>query len=272
MGLLAERIGEPIIKAKPIDTVVRNRPAVEWIYETPSHQFAVEHTRIESFPNQIADGKRFVHLLRPLETKLVGQVPGAFLLIVDVGAATARAADRTEVRTVLAQWILAHAEALDPEEQTGPDGNCDITATPPGVPFEVALHRDCDYGSRLFIMQGLVDDVRGLRRKRIAEALARKCPKLQTAHNDGCVSVLILESASNVANQKKLADVVTALKQEGVLEGAQVGIAQSYLSFRNRALHAKWNEVNRPEVASVLGFTEALLVKHFSRPDTSLTL
>ena len=65
-------------------------------------------------------------------------------------------------------------------------------------------------------------------------------------------------------HHEKLADVVTALKERDVLQGSQVGIAQSYLSFRNRALHAKWAEVDRPEVASVLGFTEALLVKHFS--------
>ena len=63
---------------------------------------------------------------------------------------------------------------------------------------------------------------------------------------------------------EKLSDVVTALKEQNVLQGSQVGIAQSYLSFRNRALHAKWSEVDRPEVASVLGFTEALLVKYFS--------
>jgi uncharacterized protein YutE (UPF0331/DUF86 family) len=73
-----------------------------------------------------------------------------------------------------------------------------------------------------------------------------------------------LAASVGLPHHEKLADVVTALKEEDVLQGSQVGIAQSYLSFRNRALHAKWAEVDRPEVASVLGFTEALLVKHFS--------
>lgn len=73
-----------------------------------------------------------------------------------------------------------------------------------------------------------------------------------------------LAASAGLPHQEKLADVVTALKEKDVLQGAQVGIAQSYLSFRNRALHAKWTEVDRPEVASILGFTEALLVKHFS--------
>lgn len=63
---------------------------------------------------------------------------------------------------------------------------------------------------------------------------------------------------------EKLADVLTALKEAGVFQGAEVGIAQSYLSFRNRALHAKWSEVDRPGIESVLGFTEQIIVKHFT--------
>lgn len=192
--VLVDRIGESIIKAEPIDTIVRDRPAVEWIYETTSTRFAVEHTRIESFPNQIAEGKRFAQLLEPLETELAGLLPGTFFLIVDVGAARVVAAQHVEVRRALAEWILANGGALDAEESTGPHGNCDITSTPPGVPFEVTLHRDCDYNCRLFIMQRLAGDRQVQRRERIAEALGRKCPKLLAAHNDGCVSVLILES------------------------------------------------------------------------------
>ncbi len=210
--LLAERTGEPIIKAEPVDTVVRNRPAVEWIYETPSYRFAVEHTRIESFPNQIADGKQFSQLLGPLETELAGQLPGAFFLVVDVGAAWAPSAIHAGVRKALAKWILANAGELDPEEKTGPSGKCDITATPPGVPFKVTLHRDCDYESRLFIIQGLLGDLQNLRRERIAEALARKCPKLQAARNDGCVSVLILESNDvALANRSVVAEATVAV-------------------------------------------------------------
>jgi hypothetical protein len=37
---------------------------------------------------------------------------------------------------------------------------------------------------------------------------------------------------------EKLADVLTALKSSGFLQGPQVGIAQSYLTFRNQAMHA----------------------------------
>jgi hypothetical protein len=61
-----------------------------------------------------------------------------------------------------------------------------------------------------------------------------------------------------------LSDVINALKNKGVLQSPQLGIAQGYLNFRNRALHANWEQIERPAVASVLAFVEELLVKHFS--------
>ena len=67
-----------------------------------------------------------------------------------------------------------------------------------------------------------------------------------------------------IDHQEKLADVMTALKDVGVLQGAEVGIAQSYLSFRNRSLHARWNEVDRPAIESVLAFTEQVILKHLT--------
>lgn len=194
MNLVAHRRGETIASEQPVDAVVRDKPAVEWFFETRSAKFAVEHTRIESFSNQIEEGKLFAKLLGPLEAELKGKVPGAFFLIVDVGAAKAPSAQHDEIRRGLADWIRAKGAGLDAEEQSGPDGNCDLTDTPPGVPFQVTLHRDADYDSRLFIMQSLSGDRESLQRDRIRTALARKCPKLLEASNNGRDSILILES------------------------------------------------------------------------------
>jgi len=63
---------------------------------------------------------------------------------------------------------------------------------------------------------------------------------------------------------EKLADVIIALKAGGILKGPQVGIAQSYLNFRNKALHADWKDIDRSAVRSVLAFVEELLLKHFA--------
>ena len=208
---LAERRFERIVKIEEVDAVVRDRPAAERIYHTPTTRFAVEHTRIESFPNQIAEGKRFAQLLEPLEAELNGKLPGAYFFIVDVGAARARPADQEQVRAALAAWILAHAGALDPEERTGPTGNCDISTTPAGVPFQVTLHRDCDYGSQLFVMQGLHGNRQQERRDSVRRSLANKCPKLHAARGAGCESVLVLESDDiSLANRVVVAESVVA--------------------------------------------------------------
>ena len=55
-----------------------------------------------------------------------------------------------------------------------------------------------------------------------------------------------------VPDVEKLADVITELKKRTLLQGPQIGIAQSYSNFRNQALHAKWNEIDRAAVHSVL--------------------
>jgi hypothetical protein len=71
-----------------------------------------------------------------------------------------------------------------------------------------------------------------------------------------------LTEVNGIPHHEKLADVHTALKDVGVLQGAEVGIAQSYLSFRNRSLHAQWSDVDRPSINSVLAFTEQMILKH----------
>ena len=99
---------------------------------------------------------------------------------------------------------------------------------------------------------------------------------LEEANNDAKNVAAVLAAAAfedvirRLANLRggkdteKLADVLIWLKDMGVLQGSEVGIAQSYLSFRNRALHAKWDEVNLPSVESVLAFTEQIILKNFT--------
>jgi len=68
---------------------------------------------------------------------------------------------------------------------------------------------------------------------------------------------------AGVLGRDDLSDVIEALKNKGVLQSPQLGIALSYLNFRNRALHAQWEQIDRAAVHSVLGFVEQLLLKHF---------
>jgi hypothetical protein len=58
--------------------------------------------------------------------------------------------------------------------------------------------------------------------------------------------------------------VLTELKDKQILKGGEVGTAFSYLKFRNDGMHADWKNVQKSQVASCLGFVEALLARHFS--------
>ena len=65
-------------------------------------------------------------------------------------------------------------------------------------------------------------------------------------------------------SREELADVITALKLSGKLVAPQLATAQSYLNFRNRALHANWETIERAAVESVLAFVQELLLRHFN--------
>jgi len=69
---------------------------------------------------------------------------------------------------------------------------------------------------------------------------------------------------AGVVGRPKLEEVLTALKNAGILNGGEVGTAQSYLKFRNDSLHADWAKVQKSQVQSCIAFIEALLGKHFS--------
>jgi hypothetical protein len=64
-------------------------------------------------------------------------------------------------------------------------------------------------------------------------------------------------------SREKLEAVIGGLKQSEKLVAPQVGIAQGFLSFRNHALHANWESIDRAAVESVLGFVQELLLHHF---------
>jgi hypothetical protein len=73
----------------------------------------------------------------------------------------------------------------------------------------------------------------------------------------------IAKEHAGVIGQDKLESVIRKLKDAGLLVPPQLGIAQSHLNFRNRALHAQWDTIDRVGVETVLAFVEQLLLKHF---------
>jgi hypothetical protein len=60
-----------------------------------------------------------------------------------------------------------------------------------------------------------------------------------------------------------LSQVVNSLKSKGILRGPQAGVAQSYVSLRNKAFHAQFDKIEVPEVKSLIAFTEAFVIENF---------
>jgi hypothetical protein len=72
------------------------------------------------------------------------------------------------------------------------------------------------------------------------------------------------QELAGVEGRPALGEVLVQLKKRGTMQGAQVGIAQSYLRFRNDALHADWAKIEDEAIGAVIAFVESLLAKHFS--------
>jgi hypothetical protein len=63
---------------------------------------------------------------------------------------------------------------------------------------------------------------------------------------------------------KTMADLVNALKSAGLVAGAQKSLLDAMPRIRNMAMHAEWSKLTEPDVSSVLGYVEQLLLSKFS--------
>jgi hypothetical protein len=58
---------------------------------------------------------------------------------------------------------------------------------------------------------------------------------------------------------KDLSTVVSALKSKGFFKGAETKIVPTFVTLRNQAMHAQWEKISGPDVASLLGYLKSLL-------------
>lgn len=63
---------------------------------------------------------------------------------------------------------------------------------------------------------------------------------------------------------KTMDGVIGALKAAGLVSGAQKGLLEAMPKIRNAAMHADWQKLSEPDVASVIAFTQQFLLLHLS--------
>jgi len=171
-----------------------NTPTVDRIIKCAAVEIVLEHTLIESYPEQITDRKRVAKLLGPLRTEVAGQLPkpGHYELSIDVGAVTgAKNAER--IQKALIKWIKKKGPLLYIGSPNVAPAHY-IREKPDGVPFQVTLYRWPRRDGEFWISVNAPEDLEKHRRERIRKALEDKCPKLCKARGDKRISILLLES------------------------------------------------------------------------------
>jgi hypothetical protein len=65
-------------------------------------------------------------------------------------------------------------------------------------------------------------------------------------------------------HDKVMQEVVAALKAKGLVSGAQKQLLDTMPKLRDYAMHANWDKIQPPDVASIIGFVEQFLLTHFA--------
>lgn len=185
--ILSVRSGEPIAVVARPEADDRRSPAVEELWESTRHRYAVEHTRLESFDGQIANEAKLRQLMLPVRAALIGRLPGSHVLAVSF----------KETQTARIKFEDAHKEIIELALAAAPKlrDNETTVLRSEALPFAVQLHRRHGDGGAHVAVHSLIegdgDDLRVLRMRR---ALSDKCPKLMSWSRDDRTSVLILEA------------------------------------------------------------------------------
>lgn len=174
----------------------RPHGGVEVVCGLAGEEYALEHTVIEPYLERIADDQQFLNFLEPLREDLNagGVLPkeGAYELVVDIHALRGiKKSQIHSVRSALRSWVV---ETVSKLARPDPGRMNYVRETPSGVPFSVSLQRVWWDGGTMKIARFAPQNQEALRRSRIRDSLAAKCPKLAVCKREGAISVLILES------------------------------------------------------------------------------
>lgn len=184
--------------SKP-DKIDRKQKSVDYLYSYEnSNLIAVEHTLIESYPDQIQDTHRFVQLLKPLEVELRDKLPkpGKYWLCIDINQANNTHGDYKKIRDLIKNWVVKSAPTLKVGSlKTAPHHM--IREQPNDVPFFCTLYRrePINRNGYFYIARQTPDNIDQLRNIRIKKSLDDKTHKLAKAKKENnAESILILES------------------------------------------------------------------------------
>lgn len=192
-------------------------PPVELRLNLGEQEYAIEHTVIEPFENNIKVELTVAEIRQYLIQSLTGQLPSPMYYVLQVPKDVClpnRKVKRVKALKILAEWILSSAQIMY-ERNTGlslPIDSYDIPISPYCFPDDSVKDElsciNCTIdllrwrngtvtGRKLGFVQTVLDypeDLEGLRTERIRRAISDKFPKLAKCGVEGTRTVLVLES------------------------------------------------------------------------------
>ena len=188
-------------------------PRVEYVFDLGGRKYALEHTIVEAFENQINSDVDFEKFFAPISDALDYQMPspGKYdLSFVSINPSKGlKSKNIPKLQASIIEWVKMRATELhgecpdQPARKYKPRGHKNFRrGTVDGV--ELLLYRETDWWvpdkamGRLFCARFAPKDYEALRLERLGRAMNKKLPKLQAWRSCGARSVLVLESGDKI--------------------------------------------------------------------------
>lgn len=202
--LLAHREGMNADDVRIVAVPERDTPSednlVDLVVEVEGERWAIEHTQVETYENQLQDDARLRSLVDPIRDAVSSELPvGHYTLVVPIGVVDGiKGRELETLRAEITAAIEASAEALCEEgkAQQFVRKRVDVEASIEGI--ELQYRPPYEPGDRSFnVGRWSLDEIEDERRRRLERALRDKVPKLTAAIEEGDAerSVLVLEDA-----------------------------------------------------------------------------
>jgi hypothetical protein len=155
---------------------------------------------------------------RPLEDRIAPSIPQSEYVELHMPLKATeglRGKELAKVQNALAEYVLATAPTL-PIAREGRYAEVIHRAQPPGVPFEITMHKwpRSWHAAGFAIVQTLSGDKEAMRRARIERACKKKYPKLAAWQSKGARTIMVLEDNDiQVSNESLVADALLFAEQ-----------------------------------------------------------
>lgn len=185
-----------------------NGPPVELRLRLGHDEYALEHTLIEPFENEIWSGITFEQITTHV-AESIPSLPGLayYQLVVPYDVRLPRSDERDGALQHLLDWIVKSAEAMHAENpgrgelrRSSYRWDARVREKLPHFrcAFELLRWPDAARMGRrpgsLYPVRACPDELEELRQRRLDRAFSKKCRKLQQCSADGARTVLVLES------------------------------------------------------------------------------